>query len=150
MKGRFFFALFFSYALATVSLAAEKQFGLGLIIGEPTGLSGKLRLSHYNSIDAGMAWSFRRSGHLHLHADYLWEFPDVIRASEEFTLFAGIGGRLTFGKREGVLGLRIVGGLAWLPRNSPLELFMEVAPILDIVPATDFSANGGIGVRFFF
>ncbi len=36
-------------------------FGLGIIIGDPTGLSGNYRLSQQRSIDAAVAWSF---GHL--------------------------------------------------------------------------------------
>ncbi len=133
-----------------VSHAQEKRFGLGIIFGEPTGFSGKAMLSERNAIDAGVAWSFRSNGRFHLHADYLWQFPHTIKAPEQFTLFAGIGGRLAAGKGDGIFGIRIVGGVAWLPRNSPLEIFLEVAPILDMIPATELSANGGVGVRFFF
>ena len=149
MKERFVITTLLLLVFA-FSAFAQERFGLGVIVGEPTGISGKLRLSRSNSVDAALAWSFRRNGHFHVHADYLWEFPNTIRASEQFTLFAGLGGRLTAGKGDGVLGLRIAGGFAWLPRNTPLEVFLEVAPILDIIPATEFTANGGLGIRFFF
>jgi hypothetical protein len=34
--------------------------------------------------------------------------------------------------------------LTWVPRNSPVDVFLEIAPLLDIIPETDFSFNGGI------
>jgi hypothetical protein len=40
--------------------------------------------------------------------------------------------------------------LVWIPKNAPIDVFIEVAPLLDIIPETDFSFNGGLGVRFFF
>jgi hypothetical protein len=136
---------------SVVALAAQDgNRGVGIIFGEPTGISGKLILTESNAIDAGVAWSFRRDGHLHIHADYLWQFPDALQASEQLTLFTGFGGRVSAGKGGGVIGLRLVGGTAWLPRNTPLEVFFEFAPILDLIPATEMSLNSGVGVRFFF
>ena len=150
MKGRLACVVLFCVFVTFASQAQVRSFGLGVILGEPTGLSGKAVLSERNAVDAAIAWSFRRNGHLHLHADYLWLFPHVIRSSEQFTLFAGLGGRIVLGRGYGVLGARIAGGISWLPRRSLLEIFLEVAPILDLVPATELSANGGLGIRLYF
>lgn len=130
--------------------AQQRGFGLGAILGEPTGLSAKLWTSERTAFDAGLAYSFRREGHIHIHADYLWHFSHVVPGPGRFVPFIGLGGRLSGGKKSGVLGVRFVGGLGWYPRDSPLEVFVEVAPILDVVPATEFSANGGLGLRFYF
>jgi hypothetical protein len=48
------------------------------------------------------------------------------------------------------LGVRFDVGLVWIPRNAPIDVFIELAPILDIIPETSFAMNGGIGVRYFF
>jgi hypothetical protein len=48
------------------------------------------------------------------------------------------------------VGIRIADGLAWLPQGAPLDVFLEVAPNIDLAPETELSANVGIGVRFFF
>ncbi|MFN0159167.1 MAG: hypothetical protein ACKVRP_13985 [Bacteroidota bacterium] len=130
--------------------AQEKGFGLGIILGEPTGLSAKTWTSGNNAIDAGLAWSFRGRGFFHLHADYLWHFPNAITSSERFVPYVGVGGRFGAVKRDGILGIRVVGGLAYWPRGVPLDVFVEFAPILDLIPATEMSANGGIGARFYF
>ena len=128
----------------------DHGFGLGLILGDPTGLSAKAWLSSSNAVDMGMAWSFRSRGFLHIHGDYLWHFTRAIQSQERFVPYAGIGGRLGVGESRSRLGIRIVGGIAWWSRDVPLDVFLELAPILDLAPATELSANGGIGARFYF
>ncbi len=135
---------------AIPAFAQQRGFGLGIILGEPTGISAKAWVSGANAIDVGLAWSFRRRGHVHMHADYLWHLTNAIRASERFVLYTGLGGRFAAGRDDGIFGLRIVGGFAWWGRSVPLEVFLELAPILDLVPATEPSANGGIGIRYYF
>ncbi len=41
-------------------------------------------------------------------------------------------------------------GLPLWPHNSPIDVFLEIAPIVDLAPATELSVNGGIGIRFYF
>lgn len=130
-------------------LAQDRGFGLGVMAGSPTGLNGKLWMSAENAVDAGVAWSFVDEGYLHIHADYLWHFPNVIRSSQTFVLYTGIGGRLGLGD-DARVGVRIPGGIEWWPRNTPLDVFLEIAPILDLAPKTKFAFNGAIGIRFFF
>lgn len=137
-------------ALQANARAQDRGFGLGVILGEPTGLSGKYWVSGRNAIDVGMAWSFRHEGFFHVHADYLWHFPLQTQSAERFNFYAGVGGRLGAEAHDALLGVRFVGGFAFWPRNTPLDIFVEFAPILDLAPATEMTANGGIGVRFFF
>ncbi|MBX2992297.1 MAG: hypothetical protein KF749_14190 [Bacteroidetes bacterium] len=143
--------LLFGIMFSVGDLSAQTRgFGLGVILGEPTGISAKGWVSDRNAIDAGLAWSFRQRGSFHLHVDYLWHFPEAIKSPERFTLYAGLGGRFSAGRRDGILGVRFAGGFAWWPRGIPLDVFVEIAPIFDIVPATEARANGGIGIRYFF
>lgn len=142
-----FFVL--SAVLSTVALSEDKAFGAGVILGEPTGLSAKAWTSQQNAVDFGLAYSFRGRGYFHIHADYLWHFPRVIQSTEQIPLFAGIGGRLAVG-REGRFGIRLPVGIAFLLRSAPIEFFLELAPIVDLAPATELSGNGGVGVRYYF
>lgn len=130
--------------------AQDEGFGVGVILGDPTGVSAKYWLSSENAIDGGLAWSFRRSGFFHVHADYLWHFPHTIRSSEQFVPYAGPGVRIGAGKGRGVFGIRIVGGIGYLPHGAPLDIFAELAPIVDLAPSTEVSFNAGLGIRFFF
>jgi len=133
-----------------LSLAQDRGLGLGVIFGEPTGISGKYWISSRNAIDGGLAWSFRRSGYLHLHGDYLWHFTGVFPEAEGVVLYAGPGGRIGFAGTQSVVGIRMVGGAAYFLPKVPMDVFVEIAPVLDLLPETSGSLNGGIGIRYFF
>ncbi|HXX62800.1 MAG TPA: hypothetical protein VEO56_03300 [Bacteroidota bacterium] len=132
------------------SRAQDRGLGLGVIFGEPTGISGKYWLSSRNAVDGGLAWSFRRSGYLHLHGDYLWHFTQVFPEADRLVLYAGPGGRIGFAGTQSVVGIRMVGGATYFLPKVPMDVFIEIAPVLDLLPETSGSLNGGIGIRYFF
>lgn len=144
------FTLFF-ITLTAVSYSQTRGFGLGIIVGEPTGISAKYWLSSQNALDFGLGYSFVRKGRLHFHMDYLFHHQNIFQAEENFALYYGPGFRLrTVEGDDARLGARFGVGLVWLPRNAPVDVFVEIAPILDIIPATRFQVNAGLGFRFFF
>lgn len=133
------------------SHAQFKGFGIGIIFGEPTGISGKKWLTNTTAVDGGLAWSFIKGGSLHIHADYLWHTFDALKTEYTIPVYVGIGGRFKFAANENArLGVRIVGGLDFLFSTAPVDIFIEIAPIMDLIPATQLGLNGGIGARFFF
>ena len=137
--------------IAACARAQDKGFGIGIIVGEPTGISGKYWLSEKNAVDGGLAWSFIKGGSLHLHADYLWHLFNKIQTSQRIPVYFGIGGRMKFRSGENAhVGVRIVGGVDWFLDDAPIDVFVELAPVMDLIPATELGLNGGIGVRFFF
>ena len=48
------------------------------------------------------------------------------------------------------LGARVPVGIAYVTRRSILDVFLEVVPLLDLVPNTDFGLNAAIGIRYRF
>ncbi len=147
---RFLFLIVLIPILGSAAAGQGKGFGLGFILGEPTGLSFKHWLSGTNAIDGGAAWSFGDKGYLHLHADYLFHKYDLVQVQKgRLPLYFGVGGRIGFATSTRV-GVRGVVGLNYQFHDAPLDAFLELAPILDLVPATRFTLNGGIGMRFFF
>jgi hypothetical protein len=150
IKKRLWGAMFALTVLVSTGGAQDRGFGLGVILGEPTGLSGKYWVSGTNAVDAGMAWSFKDPGFFHIHADYLWHFPIQTGSVKQFALYTGVGGRIGARSEDPLVGIRIVGGIAFWPKDTPLDLFLEFAPVVDLVPATELSAQGGLGIRFFF
>ncbi len=126
--------------------------GLGMILGEPTGVSFKHWVSNKTAIDAAMAWSFAGRGEdLHIHADYLWHTP--LKSSDpairRTNFYIGVGGRMRF-ENDVRFGARVPFGLVHFVKDAPLDIFVEIAPIMDLAPETEVSANGGIGLRYFF
>lgn len=151
---RFAFLAFTILTLTAVcaqpAAAQRDGFGLGLILGEPTGISFKGWMDSRSAIDAGLAWSFLHETSFHVHADYLLHTSKLTERAD-MPAYYGIGGRIKAGGRgSDRIGVRVVGGLAWYLRDAPIDIFVEIAPILDFAPSTDFQVNGGLGARYFF
>lgn len=132
-----------------ISKAQQDGFGLGLIFGEPTGISMKYFLNEENAIDAALAWNLNSGGWFNIHADYLHHWYLINVSSGELPLYAGIGGRLGFGNQVRV-GIRIPVGLSYHFDGAPFDVFIEVVPEMDLTPATQFNMQGGIGGRYYF
>ena len=130
--------------------AQDSGFGLGLILGEPTGISGKLWIENNKAIDGAVAWSFDKESAMHVHADLLFHSSNLIKQEmSKLVAYYGIGGRIKF-EDDSKVGVRVPLGLNYLSSGAPLDVFFEIVPILDLGPSTDFSLNAAIGVRYFF
>lgn len=138
-------------SLSSKGLTYEKNdFGLGIILGSPTGISAKLWLSKSTAFDAAAAWSFSRKGRLQIHGDYLWHNFNLIKVEKgSFPFYYGLGFRFNFGD-EVEAGVRFPLGLEYLFSQAPFDIFIEVVPVLRVINKTDFEMDGAIGVRFFF
>lgn len=133
--------------LPSVSLA----FGLGVVAGEPTGLSFKQWLSGGNAVDGALAWSFDKPEAFTLNIDYIYH---MVSAGEiripGWKFYIGIGGSVKLEEDDNRLGVRVPLGINYLFKSSPFDFFAEIAPILDLAPATEFRMNFGVGIRYFF
>ncbi len=147
---------------AKPSAAQDHGFGLGLILGEPTGLSAKLWTSKINAFDFGLGLSvggdrihyeghYDRQNRVHFHMDYLWHSFDAINATERFPLYYGIGGRFNSGGGyDASIGIRGVFGIAWFPHSTPIDVFVELVPVFQLTPLTGLGLDAGLGIRYFF
>ncbi|WP_242979037.1 hypothetical protein [Rhodohalobacter mucosus] len=153
MSKRYFIgiALTFILTMGSLTLAeAQSRPGdteLGIILGEPTGISLKVWQSDRAAFDAAAAWSFDNDESFHIHADYLLHsWLEVDKGS--MAVYYGLGARALL-SGEARFGARIPVGLEYIFQDQPLGLFFEVAPLLDLAPSTEFGVNGGIGIRYF-
>lgn len=140
------------------------DFGFGLILGEPTGLTLKGALGGDNAWDLALGSSW--FGSLRIHGDYLWNV-DAFN-SRKAGLYFGLGGALGFGRGKGVVfkgdkgkwyyyedeeamafGIRGVAGVNGMPFKAPVELFLEVAPLIGIAPATGVGTDLALGIRYY-
>ncbi|MDH5186886.1 MAG: hypothetical protein OEZ20_04170 [candidate division WOR-3 bacterium] len=140
--------------------AQDSGFGIGIILGDPTGLSFKLWTTYTTAVDAAVAWSFRdhdardHDARIHLHADYIIHNFELIKLDfNKLPIYYGIGGRIKFVEwddHHSRIGVRIPLGLNFIPARVPLDFFVEIVPLLDLAPEVEFDFNGGIGFRYFF
>jgi hypothetical protein len=144
--------------------AVEKgSFGVGLVIGEPTGVSAKLYLDDDNAVQAAAGSAFVGGG-LQVHADYLWH-PWILEERDSFTLpaYVGPGARFIYYQqgRDGedfvAIGARAVAGIVFDFKEIPLDVFVEVAGVVEykFAPVEDekgwgLALNAGLGARYYF
>ena len=147
----FAFLIFTSFIFCGKTFSQDKGFGIGIILGEPTGISAKYWLNNLNAFDYALGSSFASNGRVHLHVDYLWHAYDVFPSTEKFALYYGPGVRVKTRKfGDSLFGVRGVMGLAWFIKTAPLDVFVEIVPVLNLAPDVDMSVNAGLGMRYFF
>jgi len=146
--------------------AQDSGFGLGFMLGEPTGISGKYWISGDKALDFGVAWGLFHGGYLHVHGDYLFHKMELIKVSKgRLPLYYGPGLRVRSwndgrywkhgryydyqGSRVDI-GVRFPVGLAYLFEGAPVDVFLEVVPTLDLVPATGLEFDAAFGARYWF
>ena len=132
-------------------------FGVGLVLGNPTGLSSNYRFGADRSVDAALAWNFGRYSGFEIHSDYLWHRKNIIRGKFAFDLHYGIGGRLlSRGDRDSnnndrtFFGPRIPVGIGTNFNQTALEVFGEVVFVMNLISGTSADLDFGVGARIYF
>ena len=132
------------------SFALEGQYGAGIMIGEPTGFTGKYWLDDKYAVDAGLAYSFAGENAIHIHSDYLVHLFNTFKIEGHSpVIYYGGGIRFEF-ENDTRVGLRIPVGITMTMATRPIEFFAELVPVLDFAPETKLKFNGGLGARYYF
>lgn len=152
----------------------RRNFGLGLMLGEPTGITGKYWITSRNAIDFGLGFGYGRyydrpcdkwgcyGGYrgASINVGYLWHPSVLVRGQAELVWHVGVGGRAWFwdygdrySERSGFLDVaaRVPIGLD-LMFNNPgfLEIYVEIAPSLYLFHGPYLGFEGSLGIRFYF
>ncbi len=134
--------------------AQDRGIGFGVIVGDPTGISTKIWTTSSNALQFAVAWRTQDQflgTRVDFSGDYLWHSFDAIHSVHRFPIFYGVGGEIASGGGfESAFGVRGVVGIAWLSRQAPVDVFLQVVPVLVLSPSTELDLGAGIGVRFFF
>ncbi len=136
-----------------IALAAENNnLGLGVILGDPTGITGKYFLSAESAIDAGAGWETSGDDRFHVYADYLFHINDLFEVGKgSLPLFFGAGLRfISLEDDDDELGIRLPVGLEYVFPKLSIRIFGELVPVLELTPDTEFDLDAGVGIRYFF
>ncbi len=151
-------------ALTPVHAAPREggNFGFGLTLGEPSGLTMKYWTAPNRAWDFYIGGSY--FGSPRIGADYLWHFPN---AAPVLRFYAGLGGTIGFGHGHGYwyntnqsdfyyradnsagLAARGLFGLTVVPHSTPLEFFAELGVLVGVTPAFGSAADVALGIRFY-
>ena len=165
MRKLFILAIVLVFSLTAQAQAQSPQgrdFGFGITLGDPTGITGKFWTGGVNAFAISVGSSYY--GNIRLTGDYLWHFNAF--NSKVVNLYAGPGLVLGFGhgnewfyKRDddkfwdrdddiGVAG-RAIFGINVVPRRTPLEFFLEVGVLVGVIPGFGTHGEAALGVRFY-
>ncbi len=155
------------------SFSANKTFGLGLELGQPTGLTGKYFLSDSNALDFGVGYIYHNRWYgedgVHLYLDYLWHpFSLVSAQAFELPFFIGVGGRFwdfdycdarVCGYGGSAVGIRVPRGIAVDFNEVPLDIALNIVPTFDFISGdyydryrdrTHFGVDVSVAIRYWF
>jgi hypothetical protein len=167
---KIFFILFAALIIPTLSQAqpvAPRDFGIGIAIGNPTAVTGKVWLTSASAMDFGLAYSSR--DYTLVYGDYLLHSTGLFGSnhlSNRLTTYIGIGLGIYswdrnyyyedrpagWRRKEGDVGVyaRIPLGVEWTPSEPPLGVFAELVPGISVIPSIDTIINAAIGIRYYF
>jgi hypothetical protein len=157
--------------LGATEVGRSKDFGLGFAIGSPTSIVAKYFVGAGNAFDAGLGfWRLGRRCNgpgddrvcrdggferLTLNMDYLWQEQIIAGRGAKLDWHIGGGGRVwlwdDYAGEDFALAARMPVGLdVTFPKPDFIEVFLELAPALYIVPGLDLDIEAFLGVRFYF
>jgi hypothetical protein len=128
------------------------RFGIGLMAGEPSGLTMKYWLNDTLAIDAAAGGTFHNDSNFHVHSDLLLHKFDLIHVPRgQMPFYIGGGAFARFrGHHDNQVGVRVPLGVSYMFDQAPIDVFMEMAPGIALAPSARFDMTGGVGIRFWF
>ena len=131
--------------------------GVGLLLGEPSGLSAKFFTTQETGFQIHVAYSIPNESY-YVTVDYLFDVLPILDDGYEFLLAWYLGLGISVGEQvfhQGELPRTFVGarapiGLRMLFEGVSLELYAEAGPGVIVTPTIEFDLSGGIGVRYCF
>lgn len=159
-------------AAASAQTSAHNGFSMGLILGDPTGLTLRNGLGDSDAVQAHFGWSSYPGDAMAVMADWTRDAWDFLHGSPSVALlfYFGVGGKLqsftgryyTYDRKHERrlpddshfgLGVRGLVGLRMPFRKAPFDLFLELAPIgIIFVPNAGayYDADLALGARYRF
>lgn len=132
--------------------AQDKRLGVGVMLGNPTGVNGKYWLNNgRDAIDGGFGISPGKESEVSVHSDYLFHnfgsyfFNDV----HPLDLYYGLGARMEF-EDDIQLGVRVPIGLAYKLEDKTGDIFVEAAPVFDFITNNGIEIHALFGGRYYY
>jgi hypothetical protein len=151
MKNKLLTSIFI-LAFSVNITAQNKGIGAGIMFGDPTGFSVKAWLNNSQAVDLGLGYSFIPSAsRISIHADYLFHIDGIKYTNGNIPIYYGFGARLRFRESvSGSFGARGVIGALYFFKEVPVDLFLEIVPVFQLLPKTALHLDAAIGARYYF
>ena len=123
--------------------------GAGVGAGSPTGFSFALRTEELHTFSTLFGWELSDT-QFHAHGDYQIPIAELNPAESilAITFYTGVGATMDIDKSLG-FGAR-VPIVAEIGFDKRLEVFIELAPVIGVLPDGEMGMQGTMGVRGWF
>lgn len=136
------------------------QFGVGLSVGSLTGLSAQYWLDNERTLNGTFAAA---NGNTAVSVAHLWLFHGAFANSgsqgSAFVPYVGVGAigasgthsdYFTRDNENFAFAAQVPLGLEFLPSPERFDIFIEIAPSIEITPASAGFVTANLGARFYF
>lgn len=151
-------------SLMIPTLSFAKTWGLGAVIGAPTGLSGNYFFSETRTLHTTLAYDFDGDDDLQLASHYQWRMNNLDFEGVKFGWFYGFGARFAFKDNDHhnhhkhnhhddedlELGPSGTLGLFHEFQEIPLEAFLKGNLTVNVIEDTDVDADIMLGLHYNF
>jgi hypothetical protein len=141
-------AAIFAFPSGVQAQETPGSFGVGAFLGVPFGGSFKYMITRDHAVDLTLG---AEAGDFDVNMDVLTHLRDLLPQPSRGKLapYLGLGIKIK-DQHSTLFGFRFQGGLSYLVPKVPVEIFGEVAPVLEVTPDVDGRVEGGVGVRYYF
>jgi hypothetical protein len=129
--------------------------GLGVSLGSPSGLTGKMKLGEGQAIQFSIGGSTGQIGRVSVSTDFVQHAASITEPEDGYVItpYFGLGASInaeTFGITRVFAGPRFLSGISVFPTDVPMDFFIEIAPAIYFYEQFSFGLEGGLGVRYYF
>lgn len=131
---------------------ARADIGVGLFVGEPTGVTVKIGLERRTALELLGGWNTWDDGRgAYGHITFLAQLFAARGSSVIVPFRLGIGGAVYDAGPDDIgVAARAPLQIAFVFTGAPVELYGELALRLQAVPDGDVDLDGGLGFRIYF
>ena len=141
-------------------MAHGDLFGVGPMIGAPTGLNVKLYTSYgqgHADLDAGLGYNWYKDTSYEGYADLEFHTASLtsrVESEGAITLYVGVGGQMKFSGQTNNstmrAGFRMPFGIEYISVKVPIGIFAEVVPIFNLGTTDNYFGGSAVaGFRYY-
>jgi len=147
------------HPVQTTTFTGERlggPFGLGVALGAPTGVTGKIWLGDTMAVQFTAGANLGQFKDVGASVDWVLEFRPINVEGDEYALpihvGPGIKTDVSFQLPGGFLlmGPRVVAGVTLLVPTLPIDFHVEIAPTVYFMEQVGWDMEGQIGFRYYY
>jgi hypothetical protein len=137
MKKTILTLVILSVMALTKSYSQNYKSGLGLRLGRPMGITGKMFLNDKGALE-GILHTWRDAG---FGITGLYEIHSRLGRDRNLQFYYGPGAGIAVHNNDFSLGINLVVGIEYKIKTAPITVGLDVKPYINVIPAVEFSEN---------